>query len=62
MAVIPFDLPQMWPEEEMQTMGINYCVNAEKVRNYKTYNGIISENGLRIENGLNLRVSYFYAQ
>lgn len=61
-AVIPFDLPQMWPEEEMQTMGINYCVNAEKVRNYKTYNGIISENGLRIENGLNLRVSYFYAQ
>ena len=52
----------MWPEEEMQTMGINYCVNAEKVRNYKTYNGIISENGLRIENGLNLRVSYFYAQ
>ena len=61
-AVIPFDLPKMWPEEEMQTMGINYCVNAEKVRNYKTYNGIISENGLRIENGLNLRVSYFYAQ
>ena len=28
------------------------------MRNYSSYEGIISENGLRIENGLNLRVSY----
>jgi len=39
--------------------GINYTDMAgNQIKNYKTYTGIISENGLRIENGLNLRVTY----
>lgn len=45
----------------MQTMGINYALMLKKLEIIKhiMYN---TENGLRIENGLNLRVSYFYAQ
>lgn len=58
---IPYDNPRIWREEELQTMGINYTVGDVAVRNYATYNGIISENGLRLENGLNTRVSYYYA-
>ena len=60
-GLIPYDAPQLWREEELQTMGINYTVDGVAVRNYSTYNGIISENGLRLENGLNTRVSYYYA-
>ena len=61
-GLIPHDAPQLWREEELQTMGINYTDAAGNVlRNYGTYNGIISENGLRLENGLNTRVSYYYA-
>ena len=61
-GLIPFDSPTAWREEELQTMGINYTdIYGNKVRDYKTYTGIISENGLRTENELNLRVSYFYS-
>ena len=56
---IPYDVGQTWPAEEIKTMGINYTDTAgNSMRNYSTYNGIISENGLRLENGLNVRVSY----
>lgn len=48
-----------WPEEELQTVGINYTDAAgNPLRNYASYDGIISENGLRLENGLNVRISY----
>ena len=60
-GLIPYDDPRLWREEELQTMGINYTVNGIAARNYSTYNGIISENGLRLENELNTRVSYYYA-
>ena len=48
-------------EEELQTTGLNYTDSiGNSRRNYASYNGIISENGLRIENGLNTRISYSY--
>lgn len=47
------------PAEEMKTMGINYFdSNGNQMQNYSTYTGIISENGLRLENNLNVRISY----
>ncbi len=60
-GLIPHDAPKLWREEELQTMGINYTVNGVAVRDYETYEGIMSENGLRLENELNTRVSYYYA-
>lgn len=54
-GLMPQDSPQLWREEELQTMGINYTVGGVAALNYSTYNGIISENGL------NTRVSYYYA-
>ena len=59
-GLIPQDSPQLWREEELQTMGINYTdVYGKPLRNYDSYVGIISENGLRLENGLNERISYY---
>ena len=59
-GLIPKDAPQLWPQEELQTMGINYTdVNGNAIRDYSSYMGIISENGLRLENGLNVRISYY---
>ena len=47
------------PAEEIKTVGVDYYnTYGQKMRNYSTYNGIISENGLRIENGMNVRISY----
>lgn len=43
------------PAEEIKTVGVDYYnTYGQKMRNYSTYNGIISENGLRIENGMNV--------
>lgn len=51
--MIPQDTPQLWREEELQTMGINYTDAAgNPIVTYGSYAGIISENGLRLENGL----------
>ena len=59
-GAIPCDYPKLWREEEIQTMGINYTDSqGNKMRDYKTYTGIISENGLRAENGINTRISYY---
>ncbi len=59
-GLIPQDSPQLWREEELQTMGINYTdATGNPMRNYGSYVGIISENGLRLENGLNVRISYY---
>ena len=59
-GLIPQDSPYLWREEELQTMGINYTNAAgDPLCNYSSYVGIISENGLRLENGLNVRISYF---
>ena len=56
---IPYDVGLIWPAEEIKTMGINYMDTAGVwMQNYSTYSGRISENGLRLENGLNTRVSY----
>ena len=53
------NIHDIWYAEEIKTMGINYTsISGEVMQNYSTYNGIISENGLRMENGLNQRVSY----
>ena len=61
-GLIPQDSPQLWREEELQTMGINYTDAAgNPIVTYGSYAGIISENGLRLENGLNTRISYYYA-
>ena len=60
-GLIQYDAPRLWREEELQTMGINYTVGGVSSYNYNSYNGIISENGLRLENGLNTRVSYYYS-
>lgn len=48
-------------EEELQTSGINYNDSSgNPIRQYTTYNGIISENGLRLENSKikSVRVQY----
>ena len=60
-GLIPYDDPHLWREEELQTMGINYKVNGVEAYSHNSYSGTISENGLRLENGLNNRVSYWYA-
>lgn len=58
-GLIPKDAPQLWREEELQTMGINYTDEfGNPIRRYNSYIGIISENGLRLENNLNRRISY----
>ena len=58
-GLIPKDAPQLWREEELQTMGINYTDEfGNPIRQYNSYIGIISENGLRLENNLNRRISY----
>lgn len=58
-GLIPKDAPQLWREEELQTMGINYTDEfGNSIRRYNSYIGIISENGLRLENNLNRRISY----
>ena len=59
-GLIPHDAPELWPVEELQTMGINYTDAAgNPLRTYDSYVGTISENGLRLENGLNVRISYY---
>ena len=56
---IPYDGNMSAAAEEYKTMGINYTDAAGNLmRNYSSYNGTITENGLRLENGLNVRVSY----
>lgn len=58
-GLIPQDIPDSWREEELQTMGIDYTnLNGKPLRSYNSYFGIISENGLRLENRLDVRVSY----
>ena len=58
-GLIPKDAPQLWREEELQTMGINYTDEfGNPIRRYNSYIGIISENGLRLENNLNRKISY----
>ena len=47
------------PEEEMKTVGQGYY--SEKNRSYigrSSYEGTMTENGIRIENGLNRRITY----
>jgi len=59
-GLIPHDAPELWPVEELQTVGINYTDAAgNPLRTYDSYVGTISENGLRLENGLNVRISYY---
>ena len=58
-GMIPHDAPTCYPEEELQTLGINYTdKNGNPLRTYGTYEGIISENGLLIENFGIVRISY----
>ena len=61
-GLIPKDAPRLCREEELQTMGINYTDEfGNPIRRYNSYIGIISENGLRLENRLSTRISYYYS-
>lgn len=57
--VVNGEVREKIPIEELETTGLNYMdADLNQMRNYSSYEGIISENGLRIENGLNIRASY----
>lgn len=70
-GVLPYDYPEaiyikqiygddLYPAEEAKTVGGNYVNELNQtMQNYTSYSGIICENGLRLENGLNMRTTYY---
>lgn len=40
----------LWTEEEYRTVGINYSINGQDVYTRTSQRGLMTENGLRLEN------------